>query len=238
MSTSNQNKKNKIPTHIAIIPDGNRRWAKSNNLPTLEGHRKGALNFEELINAARDLGIRYFTGWAFSTENWRRSEEENNYLFDLLRDFTKKYKEKFLKEKVKFIHLGRKDRIPDDVAKILEEMETETKDNEGFTVAIALDYGGHDEILRTINKMIDQGVEITHENVEKNLDTKNMPMPDMIIRTGGEKRLSGFMSWQNEYAEFYFPKEFFPEFGPAELKKAVEDYSNRERRFGGDSKSS
>lgn len=225
-----------IPTHVAIIPDGNRRWAKQKGLPTLEGHRRGAENFEHLINKSRELGIKCFTGWAFSTENWTRTKEENDYLFNLTRDFTKRYFKKFLNEKIRFVHLGRKDRIPSDVVATMADMQEKTKGFESFTVAIGMDYGGHDELLRTLNKLKENNLEITAENIERNLDTGGLPNPDLIIRTGGEQRLSGFMSWQSAYAEFYFPKVYFPDFGPKELEEAVLDFSKRERRFGGDSK--
>jgi undecaprenyl diphosphate synthase len=231
-----KNNEQKIPQHVAIIPDGNRRWANSKGLPTLEGHRKGALNFEKLLDKAKDLGVKCMTGWFFSTENWKRTEDENKYLFDLARQLTKKYKKKILKENIRFIHLGRKDRIPEDIVKELRELEELTKDIEGFTVGVAMDYGGHDELLRTIDKLKTDGLEVNTENIEKNLDTKNMPMPDYIIRTGGEKRLSGFMSWQSEYAEFYFSDLYFPDFGPNELEIAVNDFGKRERRYGGDTK--
>lgn len=219
--------------HIAIIPDGNRRWAKEKGLPTFEGHRRGAENFERLLNTTRDLGIGYFTSWAFSTENWKRTEEENKYLFDLARNFIKRYTKKFLSEKVRFVHLGRKDRIPTDVVEALDDMEKKTAHFTGFTTCIGMDYGGHDELLRALDKITKSGLPITPENIEKNLDTKGMPAPDLIIRTSGEQRLSGFMSWQSEYSEFVFPKTYFPDFGPEELKKAVEDFENRDRRFGG-----
>lgn len=226
----------KIPQHIAIIPDGNRRWATQRGLPTLEGHRQGALNFEKLLDTAKEIGIRAVTGWFFSTENWRRTEEENKYLFDLARQLTKQYKQKVLKENIRFIHLGRKDRIPQDIVAELIDLEEKTKHIDDFMVGVAMDYGGHDELLRTMDKLKNSGLETNTENIEKNLDTQNMPMPDLIIRTGGEYRLSGFMSWQAEYAELYFSKLFFPDFGPEQLKEAVADFSNRDRRFGGNSK--
>lgn len=230
------NEKNNIPRHVAIIPDGNRRWAKQNNLPSLEGHHRGAANFEKLLDKAKDIGIKSMTGWFFSTENWKRSEGESKYLWDLARQLTKQYKKKFLDNDIRFIHLGRKDRIPEDVAEQLEDLEKRTKDRESFMVGIAMDYGGHDEILRTFTKLKEQGLEFTKENVEKNLDTAFMPMPELIIRTGGDKRLSGFMLWQSEYAEFYFADEYFPDFTPEKLEKAIKNYMQRERRFGGDSK--
>jgi undecaprenyl diphosphate synthase len=226
----------KIPRHIAIIPDGNRRWATQRGLPTLEGHRQGALNFEKLLDAAKDLGVTAVTGWFFSTENWRRTQEENKYLFDLARQLTKQYKQKVLKENIKFVHLGRKDRIPPDIVAELVDLEERTKDIDGFMVGVAMDYGGHDELLRTMDKLKKAELEPNVENIENYLDTSNMPMPDLIIRTGGEYRLSGFMSWQAEYAELYFSKLYFPDFGPEQLKEAVADFSNRDRRFGGNSK--
>jgi undecaprenyl diphosphate synthase len=224
-----------IPKHIAIIPDGNRRWAKDKKLPALEGHRRGANNTEKLFDAARDLGIKCISIWAFSTENWKRSEGEVSYLFDLLRELIAKYKKKFLKEKVRFVHLGRKDRLAEDVARSVMELEEETKPHTDFTVAIGLDYGGHDELLRTIKTVNSKGLAVTSQNIETNLDTATLPTIDLIVRTGKERRLSGFMSWQCAYAELYFSDKFFPDFGPKELEAAVTDFSTRDRRFGGDS---
>lgn len=236
MTNQNTTTNNKIPVHIAIIPDGNRRWATQRGLPTLEGHRQGALNFEKLLDSAKDLGVKSITGWFFSTENWRRTEEENKYLFDLARQLTKQYKEKVLREKIRFIHLGRKDRLPADIVAELIDLENKTSHLTEFTVGVAMDYGGHDELLRALDKIKTANLDVTMENIEKNLDTRDMQMPDLIIRTGGEFRLSGFLSWQTEYAELYFSKLYFPDFGPQQLKEAIEDFSNRDRRFGGNSK--
>ncbi len=224
-----------IPRHIAIIPDGNRRWAKERGLPSLEGHRKGVENAEKLIYKARELGVECITGWMFSTENWKRSADETSYLFNLATEFAKKYHKKFMDAKIRFKHIGRKDRIPEGIANLLREMEETTKDFDTFTVVIAMDYGGHDELIRTITKLNDKKLEITKENIENNLDTAGLPPPDLIIRTSGEQRLSGFMSWMNEYAEFYFPKAYFPDFSPDDLEKAINDFAQRERRFGGNS---
>lgn len=226
----------KLPVHIAIIPDGNRRWATQHGLPTLEGHRQGALNFEKLLDTAHKMGIKAVTGWFFSTENWRRTAEENKFLFDLARQLTKQYKEKVLRENIRFVHLGRKDRLPADIVAELIDLEEKTKHIDDYIVGVAMDYGGHDELIRTMDKLKTDNLSPTTENIEKNLDTQNMPMPDLIIRTGGEFRLSGFMSWQAEYAELYFSKLYFPDFGPEQLKEAVADFSNRDRRFGGNSK--
>jgi undecaprenyl diphosphate synthase len=225
-----------IPVHVAVIPDGNRRWAKEKGLPSLVGHKKGVEKFDELYNRAREMGIKCITTWIFSTENWKRSEEEKEYLFDLARDLLKKYKQKFIKEKVRFVHLGRKDRIPEDIARALIETEEETKEFTDFTWALAMDYGGHDELIRAVESLVKEGFEVTPENIESRLDTKGLPPPDLIIRTSGEQRLSGFLSWQCAYAEFYFPKIHFPDFNGDEFEKAIKDYMNRERRFGGDTK--
>jgi undecaprenyl diphosphate synthase len=129
-------------------------------------------------------------------------------------------------------HIGRKDRLPEDIRKVLEETEEATKDFEGLTIALAVDYGGHDETIRTIKKLVDGNIEITPENFESNLDTSGLPKIDLIIRTGGEKRLSGYMPWQSEYSELYFSDTYFPDFGPEKLNQAIKDYSSRERRFG------
>ena len=229
---------NKIPAHIAIIPDGNRRWAKENGFPNIEGHRAGAKAFEKMLDFAKDMGVKAVTGWFFSTENWTRSEGEKEFLFALARELLKQYREKVLKENIRFIHLGRKDRFPQDIIDSINEIEELSKNKTDFSVGIALDYGGHDEIVRTISKLIEQGLEVSAENIENLLESAQLPKPDLIIRTGGEKRLSGFLSWQSAYAELYFTDKYFPDFDKEELKKALDDYATRERRFGGDSKKS
>jgi undecaprenyl diphosphate synthase len=224
----------KLPNHIAIIMDGNRRWAKERELPSLEGHRRGADNFEILADKVKELGIKCLTVWAFSTENWKRSEDEKTYLFDLIRQGAKKYQAKTKKEKTRFIHLGRKDRLPEDIVKILEDTEESTKDYTDFTLAMGIDYGGHDELVRTVEKIENNKQEVNFETIGNNLDTASLPQIDLIIRTGGEKRLSGFMSWQCAYAELYFVDMYFPDFGIKQLEGALENFSQRERRFGGD----
>lgn len=235
MSTENASEL-RIPRHIAFIVDGNRRWAKERTLPSLEGHRRGFENLEKTIDLCREKGVKAVTAWVFSTENWNRSEEEVSYLFNMFRKDVAKYKEKFIKEKTRFFHLGRKDHLPSDIVESLADLEDSTKDFDGYMAALAMDYGGHDELIRAVKKLQSQNLELTQENLEKCLDTHLMPPVDLIIRTGGEQRLSGFMSWQNHYAEFYFPKCYFPDFDGEELDKAIADFSRRERRFGGDSK--
>jgi len=235
MASDNITNKNNLPKHVSVIMDGNRRWAKKRGLPAMEGHRKGANNFEKLVNEAKKMGIKCVSAWAFSTENWKRSKEEVDFLFSLIRKMSDKYEKKCIDEKIRFVQLGRKDRIPADVRDSLTDTEEKTKNFTDFTIALGIDYGGHDELIRTMKKLSDQKLEITPENIEKNLDTACLPQIDLIIRTGGEKRLSGFMPWQSEYAELYFTDVFFPAFGRKELAKALEWFSQRERRFGGDS---
>lgn len=227
---------NIIPAHIAIIADGNRRWAKSKGLPSIEGHRAGAKTFENLLDSAKDMGIKAITGWFFSTDNWTRSDAEKEFLFGLARELAKQYREKVLKENIRFIHLGRKDGFPQDIINTLTEIEELSKDKTEFMVGVALDYGGNDEIIRAVNKVISHNLEVNPENIERFLDTAEMPKLDLIVRTGGEKRLSGFLSWQSKHAELYFTDKYFPDFNGEELAKAVKDFSTRERRFGGDSK--
>lgn len=222
-----------IPVHVALLMDGNRRWAKGNKLPKLEGHRRSANNLEEIMTHAKKLGIKYLTLWAFSTENWRRDKKEVDYLFDLLREFTKRYKKKFLAEKNRYKHIGRKDRIPNDVKAIIEDLEKSTKEFDTFTVITAIDYGGRDDILRAVKNLNNSGKKVNQKNISDFLDTKGIPDPDLIIRTGGELRLSGFMAWQAAYSELYFTDTLFPEFGPKELEKAIKDFSKRKRNFGG-----
>jgi undecaprenyl diphosphate synthase len=225
------------PKHVVVIPDGNRRWAKEKGLPAFMGHKKGAEVLEPTLRAAKKLGIKYYTTWVFSTENWKREKDEVEALFDLFRDLAKRNKKKFLKEGIRFIHLGRKDRLPKDLAELLKDLEESTKHLTDFTFSLGIDYGGHDEIIRACNNLVEEGLEINKENIESHLDTWEMPMPDLIIRTSGEQRLSGFMSWQCAYAEFYFTERHYPDFGPKELEKAIEDFMGRNRRFGGNSKS-
>jgi undecaprenyl diphosphate synthase len=222
-----------LPKHVAIIMDGNRRWAKKRGLPAFEGHRRGSLAFEKLIEKAGDMGIKCLSAWAFSTENWKRSKEEVSALFSLIEQMLSKYAVRCQKEKVRFVHIGRKDRIPSNLKNAIEKLEEDTKEFVKATIVLAIDYGGHDEILRTVDKISKSGKDITSENIEKNLDTAKLPQIDYIIRTGGEKRLSGFMSWQCAYAELFFTDTYFPAFTPKKFEEAIEEFSNRVRRFGG-----
>lgn len=242
-----------IPNHIAIIPDGNRRWAHDRGLPSFEGHRRGFDITPKIARAARDLGIHTLTIWAFSTENWKRSPKEVAYLMKLYEKFVDDHLKEAQKEQTKIIHLGRKDRIPNTLREKVEDAEEKTKNNKKHILNIALDYGGHDEILRTINKIIKdvQKGELKIEELDREvgkyhnkypyyyfkhyLDTGDQPYPypDLTIRTSGEQRISGLLPWQVAYTEFYWEPDHFPDFSGEKLRTAILDYSNRRRRFGG-----
>jgi len=227
----------KIPDHIAIIPDGNRRWARARGLHTFQGHKKGFDGTVGLIRAARNWGVHTVTLWGFSTENWDRTKEEINYLMMLYGKLIDDYLKEAKKEKVKIVHLGRKDRLPKALLKKIAQAEEKTKNNDKYIMNIAIDYGGHDDIVRAIQGMVEDKVEaenVNKELIEKYLDTKGQPYPyvDLMIRTSGEQRTSGFLLWQSEYNEFYWENDHFPDFTPEKLKEAILDYSRRRRRFG------
>lgn len=224
-----------VPLHVAIIPDGNRRWAKERGLGAEQGHRSsGELDkIMGLLSEAKNLGIKYLTFWVFSTENWKRSKTEVDYLFDLLREKLGVLKDKLVENKIKFRHIGRKDRIPEDLLGALKEIENETRNFKDFNLQICLDYGGRDELARAVNKIISSGVrEVNERDISKYLDTDDVPDPDLIIRTSGEQRMSGFMPFQATYSELYFSSLYFPDFGPEQLRAAVMEFSRRKRNFG------
>lgn len=219
-----------IPKHIAIIADGNRRWAKERGLPTFEGHRQGFENIKKLSRKAKSLGIKIITFWVFSTENWDRSHDEVGYLMKLAEKVIDIQKKEAIAEQTRIVHIGRKDRIPPQLRKKIEEAEQDTKQFDTYYFVVALDYGGRDEIMRAIEKMNASG----EKSVDACLDTAVLPHPnpDLIIRTSGEQRISGFMTWQGAYSEYYFTEKLFPDFDPDELEAAVLDFGLRKRRFG------
>lgn len=225
-----------IPKHVAVIPDGNRRWAKFRGLAPQFGHyRAGSYsNIESLLKEAKRIGVKYISIWGFSTENWRRSKTEKKAIFDLLLGGVERFM-KFAKEnKMRFRHIGRKDRLPKNLIKALERLEKETKVYTDFEVLLCLDYGGRDEIIRAVNKMLNKKIKkINEEKFSEYLDTNESADPDLVIRTSGEHRLSGFMPFQAVYAEIYFSNVYFPDFGIEELRKAIAEYGRRQRRFGG-----
>jgi len=226
-----------VPRHIGIIPDGNRRWARARGLPTLEGHRRGFDAAVEVSQAAFDLGVHTVSVWCFSTENWNRSSEEVAYLMRLYELFLKKQLKNAKDKKIRIVHCGRKDRLPKSLANALSKVENDTKLFDQHLLNICLDYGGRDEIARAVQKIISAKIDsskITPELIDSFVDTANQPHPhpDLIIRTSGEQRLSGFLSWQNAYSEFYFEKDHFPDFNPAKLINTIIDFNHRSRRFG------
>lgn len=225
-----------IPGHVVIIPDGNRRWARKHGFDELEGHKKAGAyeNMKKLLTEAEKVGIKYLTLWGFSTENWKRSKKEVDSLFELMSSLLERIEVDLVKDKIRFRHLGRKDRLPKELMQIIEGLEERTKSFSDFNLQICLDYGGRDEIVRALNKAIKSGLtEIEEENLGNYLDSAGIPDPDLIIRTSGEKRLSGFMPYQSVYSEFYFTDVHFPDFGPVQLREAIEEYSKRKRRIGG-----
>lgn len=225
-----------IPKHIGIIMDGNRRWAKSKGLAVAKGHQMGAKNLVALVEHCQKLGVRHLTVYALSTENWkRRAKKEVKGIFDLLIHIVKEKKEEYRKKGVKFFVLGNFQAFPLKVRRAISEMLSIVKKHERIKFNVALNYGGRDELVRAIRQMITDGVKPSKVNeklIDKYLDTNGQPDPDLMIRTGGEKRLSNFLLWQLSYSELYFTDVLWPSFGPRQLEKAIKNYQNRGRRFG------
>lgn len=230
----------KIPQHVAIILDGNGRWAKSKGMPRNYGHTMGAKNVEVICKAAHDMGISYLTLYAFSTENWNRPDSEVSALMKLLNSYLKNCIKTAAKNNMRVRVIGDITGLDPAMQKQIEELEEASKQNDGLNFQIALNYGSRDEMIRAMKKMVedhDAGrlpvSEINEESFTRYLDTHDIPDPDLLIRTSGEQRLSNYLLWQLAYSEFYFTKVPWPDFSPEELKKAVEEYSNRDRRYGG-----
>jgi len=228
-----------LPKHIAIIMDGNGRWAKAKGLPRLEGHRRGVEVAEEIITAVNDLKIPFLTLYAFSDENWHRPKEEVDTLMGLLEWFLKSRQEKMLKNGIRFRTIGDTQKLPESVQKVIAETMEVTAKGKALTLILALSYGARTEIINAVNKLIKKGAPSPLEGegwgegaLSKYLDTRDFPDPDLLIRTSGEYRLSNFLLWQLAYTELYFTKTMWPDFAEADLKKALEEYSKRERRFG------
>lgn len=228
-----------IPNHVAIILDGNRRWAKKRGMKPQEGHYRGFTNLENLADYVFSKGVKVLSVYAFSTENFSRAKDEVDYLMDLFAVAFKKYFEKQNKKNVKIVFSGRREPLPEKVLKMIDEVTEKTKDNTGPIFNICVNYGGRPEIVDTTKKiceMVKNG-EISIDDIDEDLFTKNLyqdlPAIDLMIRTSGELRLSNFLLWQNAYAEFYFPEIEFPGFDEKEFDKALEVFDKRNRRFGG-----
>lgn len=230
----------KIPRHVAVILDGNGRWARAKGLPRNAGHVKGAQVVEDMLKVADDVGIKYFTVYAFSTENWNRPVDEVTALMGLLRKYMEGSLRKAAKNNVRIRIIGDRTKLSADIIKSIENLERDTSGNTGLNFQIAINYGGRDEIRRAVERIaqkvsdgeIEAG-EITEETISKELDTADIPDPDLLIRTCGEQRISNFLLWQLAYTEFYFTPVPWPDFNRAELEKAIDAYNGRERRFGG-----
>ncbi len=224
----------RIPRHIAIIMDGNGRWARRNSMPRVMGHYRGAEVAEEVVKACADLGVEYLTLFAFSTENWKRPREEVQVLFELLRSYLSQKRNELRELGVRLRFIGRRDRIGKDLKLLMEDLERETSGNEGITVILAVDYGGRDDILRAVNKLVRLEFDrVDEETFAHFLDLGDVPDPDLMIRTAGERRISNFLLWHLAYTELYFTDLCWPEFSRDELLRAIEDFSRRKRKFGG-----
>ena len=229
-----------IPQHVAIILDGNGRWAKKKHMPRTYGHVQGSKVVEDMLTVVDDIGVKYLTVYAFSTENWKRSPDEVSTLMKILRSYLKDCIKKCMKNNVKCRVIGESTGLSDDIVERIFNLEESTKNNTGLNFTIAINYGGRDEIVRAVKKI---AYDLERNNILPNnineqlinsyLDTNELPDPDLLIRTSGEERLSNFMPWQLAYTEFYFTPVLWPDFNREELIKAFEKYNKRERRFGG-----
>ena len=221
-----------IPTHIAIIMDGNRRWAKEHGLPVLAGHQKVADEIlEPLVEHAAKCGVKYITFWAFSTENWNRDRAEVEGIMRIFKHVISKRWARLHEKGVRIRTIGDLSKFSGDIQDSLHKVIEQTKDNQKITAVFALNYGGRDEMLRAMRALPD-AKSVTAEEFSNVLDTKGIPDPDLIIRTSGEQRLSGFLPWQSVYSELYFPTWFMPEFTEGRLDEAIAEFGSRKRRFG------
>ena len=230
----------KIPVHVAIIMDGNGRWARKRGLPRTVGHTQGARTVEQILEDADHMGIRYLTVYAFSTENWSRPDSEVKALMNLLRTYMKTSLAKCARNNVKIRVIGDKSRLDRDLQISIANLEKETETNTGISFQIAINYGSRDEIVRAVRSAAERvrngeldPSDITEELISDSLDTYGIPDLALLIRTGGEQRISNFLLWQTAYAELYFSEVAWPDFSKAELEKAVDAFNHRERRYGG-----
>ena len=225
--------------HIAIIMDGNGRWAKARGLPRSMGHKQGVETLQKIAQAAADMGIKYLTVYAFSTENWNRPKEEVDYLMGLLRQYLKSELKEIQDKGARICFIGERYMLADDIIKQIEKIESETADNDKFTLCIALSYGSRQEIVAATKKiagLVQSGqldiADINEKLINDNLYTRCIPDPDLVIRTSGEERISNYLLWQIAYSELFFTKTLWPDFSATELKEIIEQYQSRERRYG------
>ena len=224
-----------LPRHIAIIMDGNGRWAKRRHLPRTAGHAAGSKNFKDIARYCNKIGLEYLTVYAFSTENWKRPKEEVNGIMDLFRQYLRDT-ENFKGENISLQFIGSRENLPEDIIALMAKAESDSADATGMHLNIALNYGGRDEIVSAVRAIVREGIEprnITEETLSQHLYTAGQPDPDYIIRPSGEYRLSNYLIWQSAYAEFWFSDVLWPDFRPKHLEQAIDDYNKRNRRFGG-----
>jgi len=236
MTTSMIGKNARLPTHVAIVPDGNGRWAELRGLPRLSGHHAGAENMRHMVEYLSEYPIKYVTLYGFSTENWSRPEDEVRGLFSILEEFINQYVLEIHKRGIKLRHIGRLNELPQGLQLAINRAVELTKNNNGMTLNVAFNYGGRVEILDAVRRLIAEGV--SHQNIDEGLFsnylyTDGLPDVDLLIRTGDELRLSNFLIWQTAYSEYYFTEVLWPDFSKKEIEKALLSYSQRQRRFGG-----
>lgn len=224
-----------VPLHVAIIMDGNGRWAKARHRPRIFGHQEGVKTVRRIVEHAANIGIKHLTLYSFSTENWTRPKAEIAGLFQLLKKYVDSDLKKLHANNVRIRIVGKRDGLQDDLLEVINRVEETTKNNTEFCLNIAFNYGGRDEILRAIAKAAKSGVDmssLSEEELSAHLDMAGLPDPDLVIRTSGEKRISNFLLWQAAYAEFIFTDVLWPDFSNADLEGAIKEYQNRDRRFG------
>ncbi|MCF7634786.1 MAG: undecaprenyl diphosphate synthase [Dehalococcoides mccartyi] len=227
---------NTPPNHIAIIMDGNGRWAERRGLSRLDGHKAGLENARQIIRHLNSLGVKYVTLYSFSTENWKRPDTEIKGLFGLINDIMSSYIPELVENNVRLKHLGHLDKLPSVLKDKLADLLSRTSQNTGLTLCLAFDYGGRDEIIQAVKKLVKDGLaadKITENVFDGYLYTAGIPEADLVIRTGGEMRLSNFLLWQSAYSELYFSEVMWPDFGEKEIDKAISAFNQRQRRFGG-----
>lgn len=225
-----------VPTHVAIIMDGNGRWAADRGLPRAAGHRAGTENLRQILEACVDCGIKILTLYAFSTENWHRPYDEIEAIFAILEDVIDREATRLDREGVRIRHLGTLEGVPRNLATRIADAVGRTRENDRLIVNVAFNYGGRDEIVRAVQRLVAQGIsprEIGEEAISANLDTAGLADPDLIIRTAGEMRLSNYLLWQAAYAEYWCTDVYWPDFDVTRFKQALAEYSHRQRRFGG-----
>lgn len=229
-----------IPKHIAIIMDGNGRWAKKRSMPRTFGHKKGSENLKDIALVCNEIGIKALSVYAFSTENWKRPKAEIDYLMNIPKEFEETFKGKFKENNIKVMFSGRRDRFPEHVKDLIKRVEEKTKDRTGLVLNICFDYGSYTEITDGVKEIVKEvqdkklSIEdITPEVIGDHLYTRELPHLDLMIRTSGEERISNFLLWQIAYSEFYFAKKHWPAFNRKELFKALDNFQKRNRRFGG-----